>query len=288
MNQKGFVNIAILIIIIVLLGAGGYYYFYVNKTGTMSPSLTDKTTCKDQAMVENLKIVKSALDTYVDKHGNFPTSLSELKSSSPEIIFPSDFPSPAYLYAYHSSSPYSSPQKPIFFHLGIKIAACSDVGRIAIGSDVDIDSSTSYVSGFDGKDPVFDLATEKIKIFGSSMQPTFSHGDSLRTDYNLSQLKRGDVVAFKPPEHPTDIFIKRVVGLPGETITIANGRVIIDGKPLEESSYIKGSTSSKVQKFQMGNDQYFVLGDNREFSTDSRNFGALPKIDIVARIAGKL
>lgn len=287
-NQKGFVNIIILIIIVVLLGAGGYYYFYVDKSRTTSSSLSDKITCKDREIIEHLKIVKAALDSYSDKHGNFPTSLSELKSSSPEIAFPSDFPGPAYFYTYHSSSPYSNSKKPIFFHLGINIAGCDDVGRTALESDVDINSLTGYVSGFDGKDPIFDLANEKIKMFGSSMQPTFSHNNFLRTDYNLFQLKRGDVVAFKPPEHPTDIFIKRIVGLPGETVTISNGKVFINGGQLDESSYVNGSTSSKVQKFELDNDQYFVLGDNREFSTDSRNFGALPKTDVVARIAGKL
>lgn len=128
-------------------------------------------------------------------------------------------------------------------------------------------------------------------VKGDSMVPNFHSGDYLIVDeisYRFGSIHRGDVVVLKYPLDTTQRFIKRVVGLPGETVDVSNGKVTIskDGKTvvLDEASYLpKTSTTSGTVHIALADNSYFVMGDNRQFSYDSRSWGVLPKEDIVGR-----
>ena len=123
------------------------------------------------------------------------------------------------------------------------------------------------------------------------MNPSFENGDYLIVDeisYRFRDPQRGEVIVFKYPQNPSQRFIKRIVGLPGETVEIREGEVIIYGqdetKVLDESSYLDSSlyTSGDI-KVSLAENEYFVLGDNRPFSYDSRRFGVLPEEYIIGR-----
>lgn len=120
-------------------------------------------------------------------------------------------------------------------------------------------------------------------VEGPSMEPTLSDGDSIiieRLSYYFSKPKRYDVVVFPVSSIETDgekeltYYVKRVIGLPGETLQIRNGKVYIDGKLLEDDTYCLSEIldgGMATNPVTMGQDEYFVLGDNRNMSTDSRN-----------------
>lgn len=129
-------------------------------------------------------------------------------------------------------------------------------------------------------------------VKGQSMEPNFETGDYLIVDelsYRLREPKRGEVIVFKYPQNPTQRYIKRIIGLPGEVVEIEDGKVIVyrDGRPqtLNEKSYLPymPSTSGKIS-LTLEKDEYFVLGDNRPVSYDSRRWGPLPRKDIVGRV----
>ena len=139
---------------------------------------------------------------------------------------------------------------------------------------------------------VYLLILQPHKIKGDSMQPNFPDGEFLLTDkvsYRFGEPERGDVVVFEPPNSNGDEFIKRIIGLPGETISIENSKIVINGSALDET-YIDDSLRSDGGAFLSGNkqvivpsDNYFVLGDNRPHSSDSRIWGFVP----VDNITGK-
>lgn len=127
-------------------------------------------------------------------------------------------------------------------------------------------------------------------VNGASMDPTFANGQYLIVDqisYRFENPLRGSVLIFKYPKDPSKYFIKRVIGLPGETVRIVNGTVSIindenpDGFILEEP-YIKYEKKDSIT-MRLGSTEYFVMGDNRYGSADSRSWGALPAEDIVGR-----
>ncbi len=121
-------------------------------------------------------------------------------------------------------------------------------------------------------------------VKGASMEPTFENNDYILIDeisYRFNEPQRGEVIVFRSPENNSQFFIKRIAGLPGETVQIADGKVIIfneqnpDGLILEEP-YLdpqQRTSGSLIEK--LDNDEYFVLGDNRMQSSDSRKWGAL-------------
>ena len=129
-------------------------------------------------------------------------------------------------------------------------------------------------------------------VKGDSMVPNFHSGDYLIVDeisYRASGPQRGDVVVLKYPLDTTQRFIKRVIGLPGETVDINNGKITTalgtQSTELRET-YLPGDlvTDGSVH-VTLGPDEYFVMGDNRQFSYDSRRWGVLPKSDIIGRAA---
>jgi signal peptidase I len=132
---------------------------------------------------------------------------------------------------------------------------------------------------------VISLATARVVVEGPSMRPTLLSGEWIvvsRWTYKLGSPRRGDVVVFLPPTNAqTDDLIKRVIGLPGETVEIKAGSVWVDGKALDES-YAAGPTVPD-NRWQLGTDQLFVMGDNRQLSLDSRSFGPISLRNVVGR-----
>jgi len=139
-------------------------------------------------------------------------------------------------------------------------------------------------------------------VSGASMAPNFASGDYLIIDeisYRFSDIQRGDIVVFNAgfiPGYARERFIKRVIGVPGETVNIENGNVeiikdgkvvVLDEKYLPENlkTYVYSGSGPLLlpEKTVLGQDQYFVLGDNREGSYDSRYWGVVPKKDIVGK-----
>jgi len=129
-------------------------------------------------------------------------------------------------------------------------------------------------------------------VKGQSMEPNFENGDYLIVDeisYRFQEPLRGEVVVFKYPNDPSQRYIKRIIGLPGETIEIENGKVIIfnenESQILNESNYLSPGlqTIGDIQ-VSLDKDEYFVLGDNRASSSDSRRWGPLPRENIIGRV----
>lgn len=124
------------------------------------------------------------------------------------------------------------------------------------------------------------------------MHPNFPDGEYLLTDkvtYRFGEPKRGDVIVFKAPTNDGDEFIKRIIGLPGEKISIKNNKVLINDTPLEES-YLAGNAITSGGSFLADEaavtteeGKYFVLGDNRPHSSDSRAWGFVEKKEITGR-----
>ena len=111
------------------------------------------------------------------------------------------------------------------------------------------------------------------------MMPTIADGDRIFVDKNVDELKRGDIVLFYFPKDKSKTFIKRIIGLPNETLDMRNGQVFVDDKPLDEQ-YIKENFNQikpNLKPIKISSGEYYVLGDNRDNSYDSRSWGTLPK-----------
>jgi signal peptidase I len=135
-------------------------------------------------------------------------------------------------------------------------------------------------------------------VEGSSMEPTFSGWDYLIIDkivYDIKKPERGEVIVFTLPQDSSRSLIKRVIGLPGETVRISGSAVTIvnaanpDGFVLSEP-YIDPKNASDGERVErtLDQDEYFVLGDNRRVSSDSRVWGNLPVKDISGRVVARL
>lgn len=141
---------------------------------------------------------------------------------------------------------------------------------------------------------------EPFVVSGSSMLPNFHDKDYLiidRISYYTGQPQRGDVIVLKYPKDTSQFFIKRIIGLPGETVCLRQGQVLIyqghatteqcqqQGKALTEP-YLSSQdiTFGRPDAVPLGSDEYFVLGDNRTASSDSRVWGILPREDIIGKV----
>ena len=167
-----------------------------------------------------------------------------------------------------------------------------------------------YEKGFLGKIALFFLELIKIAILagitifviralifkpfyvkGQSMEPNFYEKDYLIIDeitYRFREPERGEIIVLKSPVS-TDFYLKRVVGLPGERVKVENGKVIIynDDNPkgmILNETYLNSISTSGSVSFTLGDDQYFVLGDNRGASFDSRSFGAISRDAVIGRV----
>ena len=120
-------------------------------------------------------------------------------------------------------------------------------------------------------------------VNGASMEPNFNDGDYLLIDeitYRFRQPQRGEVVVFRYPNDRSVFFIKRIIGLPGETVAIRDNTAYINNVELKEDYLPLVKTSGRAE-LALGPDEYFVLGDNRSFSFDSRNWGSAKFDDII-------
>lgn len=138
------------------------------------------------------------------------------------------------------------------------------------------------------------LVAEPFIVSGHSMDMTFADRQYLIVDkmtYRFTQPVRGDVIVLRYPRDPQQFFIKRIVGLPGDTVQLEQGRVKISNKDhpdgfILNEPYLPGQniTFGRPDPVILGADEFFVMGDNRQASSDSRVWGILPRNDIVGRV----
>jgi len=128
-------------------------------------------------------------------------------------------------------------------------------------------------------------------VDGESMHPTFENLDYLIVDeflYRFSAPARGDVIVFRYPDNPSIFYIKRIIGLPGETVSINHGAITITTIAGENFTlpepYIVNEDATYTKNVSLNPEEYFVMGDNRPNSSDSRVWGPLPKKDIIGRV----
>ncbi len=132
-----------------------------------------------------------------------------------------------------------------------------------------------------------------FQVTGLSMFPNFQDKEYVLTNLislRFSNPTIGDVVVFTAPPDPTKDFIKRVIGTPGDTVMVKNGEVYVNGKKLDESAYLKsdvktyaGAFLGEGQTITVPQDQYFVMGDNRPESSDSREWGFVPQKNLIGK-----
>lgn len=134
-------------------------------------------------------------------------------------------------------------------------------------------------------------------VNGASMEPNFHNNDYLIVDeisYRFKEPQRGEVIVFRYPGDEKYFYIKRIIGLPGEEIEIKNGKVVIYNKEFAngfelDENYLPNSTqTSNKEKVKIADNEYFVMGDNRGFSFDSRSWGALKRDEIIGAVRLRL
>jgi signal peptidase I len=140
--------------------------------------------------------------------------------------------------------------------------------------------------------PIRYFLFQPFLVKGQSMEPNFKEGDYLIVDeisYRIRAPERGDVIVLNFPQNPSQRLIKRIMGLPGETVEVKDNKVSVckedSCQTLNESSYIPNSLQTDGDlKIELKQNEYFVMGDNRPYSFDSRRFGVLPKEDIIGKV----
>ena len=144
--------------------------------------------------------------------------------------------------------------------------------------------------------PIRLFIAQPFIVSGSSMETTFHNGDYLIVDqltYHFNEPQRGDVVVFKYPNNPSTHFIKRIIGIPGDTITVQGQYVILSNETYPEGvilnePYIEKQTPHGDKTFVVQDGEYVVFGDNRDASSDSRIWGTLPRENITGRALVRL
>lgn len=137
------------------------------------------------------------------------------------------------------------------------------------------------------------FVAQPYRVEQQSMQRTLEQGQYVLVDKltpRFDPYSRGDIVVFQPPgdtQRAQVPFIKRVIGVPGDTVEIQNGGVLVNGQPLDESGYVfdhqPTRRTSDRAKFVVQGDQLFVMGDHRGNSTDSRAFGPISTTSVIGR-----
>ena len=144
---------------------------------------------------------------------------------------------------------------------------------------------------------IYIFIVQPHQVNGHSMDPNLRTGEYLLTEkisYRFGQPQRGDVIVFKAPLNAcigdNCDYIKRIIGLPVETVKIANGKVYVNGEVLDESKYLSDSVITGAADYTagdkevvLGEGQYFVCGDNRQQSSDSRYWGPIEESSIIGR-----
>ncbi|PQV62853.1 signal peptidase, MEROPS family S26A [Abditibacterium utsteinense] len=138
------------------------------------------------------------------------------------------------------------------------------------------------------------LAWEGVLVTSGSMEPLLRKGDYTLVDHRVvlrGAWQRGDVIIFRSPvtwQGADETLVKRVIGLPGETVALVAGQVFINGVPLREDYFGEQPDPQDIPPVQLGFDEYFVMGDNRNNSSDSRENGPVPASDIRGKILMRL
>jgi signal peptidase I len=138
--------------------------------------------------------------------------------------------------------------------------------------------------------PVRLFVAQPFIVSGESMSPTFENGEYLIVDeltYRLAAPERGDVVIFRYPRNPKEFFIKRIIGLPNETVAVRDNTVTVtqtDGTEITlDEPYVKNLGNGINATYVVDQDSYFVMGDNRPESSDSRIWGLMPRENLIGR-----
>ncbi len=130
---------------------------------------------------------------------------------------------------------------------------------------------------------------QPVRVEGTSMLPNLEDQDRLfinKMAFRVGEVERGDVVVFQYPRDHTKSYIKRVIGLPGDRVTIDHGRVFVNGKALSEPYVPARFTDDRSQpEMRIPTDQFFVMGDHRSISSDSRDFGPVDRELIYGKAA---
>ena len=123
------------------------------------------------------------------------------------------------------------------------------------------------------------IPVQPVKVHGTAMLPALSDGDRIVVERNPQKLERGDIIVFLYPDDQTKSYIKRIVGLPHEVIEIDEGKTLVNGKPLDEPYVDPRLNLSRrsAPPLRLPADNYYVLGDNRDNSSDSRLWGPVKK-----------
>ncbi|HYL92089.1 MAG TPA: signal peptidase I [Alphaproteobacteria bacterium] len=128
---------------------------------------------------------------------------------------------------------------------------------------------------------------QPVKVEGSSMQPGLADQERIfinKLVYRLESVQRGDIVVFRYPRDPDKSFIKRVIGIPGDRVRVTDGRVFLNGELLDEPYVPDDYLDSRSYRETIVPDgTYFVLGDHRSMSNDSRDFGPVPRTNIYGK-----
>jgi len=130
------------------------------------------------------------------------------------------------------------------------------------------------------------FVVQGYKIPSGSMETTIMPDDRVFVNkfiYRFTEPKRGDIVVFKYPVDPSKDYVKRTIGLPGETLEMRNGIVYIDGKPLDEP-YLTEQGTGDFGPVKIKAGHFFMMGDNRDNSEDSRYWGQLPRENIRGKV----
>ena len=123
------------------------------------------------------------------------------------------------------------------------------------------------------------------------MEPSLHDGERVmvdKIDYMFHAPARGDVIVFVAPPAPGDNYIKRIIGIPGDVITVNNNTVILDGTTLNETYVnpaLQGNANPPLVNEVIPPNDYFVMGDGRQYSSDSRTWGFVPRANIIGRVA---
>ena len=138
---------------------------------------------------------------------------------------------------------------------------------------------------------VYRFLFQPHQVKGNSMYDNFYDGEYLLTDkisYRFNPPEHGDIIVFKAPRNEDYDYIKRIIGLPGDRVTVRNGQVFVNGELLDESAYLDPNTMTRPGQYTQEGmtitvpvNQYFATGDNRNNSSDSRDWGPVPYQNIV-------
>jgi signal peptidase I len=140
---------------------------------------------------------------------------------------------------------------------------------------------------------IYAFVARPFQVSGESMYPTFKNNEYILTNLlglRFSELERGDVIVFKAPTDPDKDFIKRVIGLPGDTVMLQDGYIFVNGSQVNESGYLSaavqtygGASLQEGETVVVPPGEYVVMGDNRMNSSDSREWGFLKEGSIIGK-----